>query len=95
MYYDYNKILSYNALINILIGERGVGKTYGASKFVVSQYLKKNDEFAYIRRYKTEIKQAVPSFFDAINSNNEFPRSFSLSEKANISFAMAKNAVMQ
>lgn len=28
MFYDYNKILSYNAMINILIGERGVGKTY-------------------------------------------------------------------
>ena len=28
MYYDYNRILSYNAMLNFLIGERGVGKTY-------------------------------------------------------------------
>lgn len=41
MYYDYNRILSYNAMLNFLIGERGVGKTYGASKFVVNQFLKK------------------------------------------------------
>ena len=41
MFYDYQKILSYNAMINMLIGERGVGKTYGATRFVVSQFLKK------------------------------------------------------
>ena len=28
IYYDYNKIMSYNAFINFLHGERGVGKTY-------------------------------------------------------------------
>ena len=50
MYYDYNRILSYNAYLNILIGERGVGKTYGASKFVTSQFLKKRRR---IRLYKT------------------------------------------
>lgn len=71
-YYEYHKILSYNALLNILIGERGVGKTYGATKFVIKQFLNKNEEFAYIRRYKPELQKAVPNFFDAINSNNEF-----------------------
>lgn len=40
MFYDYQKILSYNAILNFLNGERGVGKTYGAKKFVVSQFLK-------------------------------------------------------
>lgn len=73
MYYDYDRILSYNAFLNILIGERGVGKTYGASKFVTKQFLKKNEEFAYIRRYKPELSQAVPHFFDALNQNEEFP----------------------
>lgn len=72
MYYDYHKILSYNALLNILIGERGVGKTYGATKFVVSQFIKKGEQFAYIRRYKPELKKAVPNFFDSVNNNNEF-----------------------
>lgn len=48
------------------------GKTYGATKFVVNQFLKKGEQFAYIRRYKPELKKAVPNFFDAVNSNNEF-----------------------
>ena len=72
MYYDYNKILSYNAFINILIGERGVGKTYGASKMVINKFLKKGEQFAYIRRYKPELKKAVPQFFEALQNNNEF-----------------------
>lgn len=73
MYYDYTKILTYNAFINFLIGERGVGKTYGASKFVTSRFINKGEEFVYIRRYKSELQKAVPEFFKALINNNEFP----------------------
>ena len=73
MYYDYSKILSYNAFINFLIGERGVGKTYGASKFVTSRFINKDEEFVYIRRYKSELQKAVPEFFKALITNEEFP----------------------
>ena len=73
MYYNLNKVLSYNAFLNFLIGERGVGKTYSVTKFLVKQFIKKGYEFAYIRRYKTEISKDAPQFFDAIKENNEFP----------------------
>lgn len=73
MFYNYNKILTYNALLNFLIGERGVGKTYGAVKFVTKQFIKKNEQFAYIRRYKSDLKSSVSSFFTSIINNNEFP----------------------
>ena len=58
------------------------GKTYGATKMVVNKYLKKDEEFAYIRRYKPELTKAVPNFFESVNNNNEFP-SHILSTKAN------------
>ena len=73
MYYDYSKILSYNAFINFLVGERGVGKTYGASKFVTKSFINKDEEFVYIRRYKTELSKSVPEFFKPLINNNEFP----------------------
>ena len=73
MYYDYSKILSYNAFINFLIGERGVGKTYGASKFVTKQFINKGEEFVYIRRYKSELAKSTPEFFKALINNDEFP----------------------
>lgn len=74
IFYDYQKILSYNALLNFLIGERGVGKTYGISKFSVKQFLKKGEQFSYIRRYKSELNEAKTQFFSEISKNNEFPK---------------------
>lgn len=59
MYYDYNKLLSYNAMFNFIIGERGVGKTWGAKNFCLKRFLKYGEQFVYIRRYKTEIKEAA------------------------------------
>lgn len=77
MYYNYNKVLSYDALLYFIIGERGVGKTYGAKKYVVNRFLKKGRQFAYLRRYKTEIEEAVGNdknqkFFNQIKK--EFPK---------------------
>lgn len=72
IFYDYSKVLSYNAMLNFLLGERGVGKTYGATKFVVNQFLKKHEEFVYVRRYKNELNISVNKFFSVLNMNNEF-----------------------
>ena len=74
IFYDYQSVLSYNALLNFIIGERGVGKSYGAKKYVANHFLKKGKQFVYLRRYKTELKQAmmkngVPIFFDQIKND--------------------------
>lgn len=73
MFYSYNRILSYNAFLNFLIGERGVGKTYGAVKFVTKEFIKKGHEFVYLRRYKSDLKKSIPTLFTSLISNNEFP----------------------
>ena len=56
-FYDYHRILSYNCPVNILIGERGCGKSYGAKKYVIEQYNKKRSQFLYLRRYDNELKK--------------------------------------
>lgn len=43
---------------------------------VVNRFLKHGEQFAYIRRYKPELKKAVPNFFDALKANNEFERAY-------------------
>lgn len=58
-YFNLQKILSYNALINIILGERGVGKSYDAKKFVAKRFINKNEQFVYLRRYKTELQKAM------------------------------------
>ena len=74
IYYNYDRIISYDALLNILIGERGVGKTYGASKLVVKDFIKKHKQFVYLRRYKTELSKSSKKFFSELIKNNEFPK---------------------
>lgn len=73
MFYSYSRILSYNAFLNFLIGERGVGKTYGAVKFVTKEFIKKGHQFVYLRRYKSDLKKSTPTFFNSLVTNNEFP----------------------
>ena len=76
-FYDYHRILSYNCPVNVLIGERGVGKSYGSKKFVIEQYLKKHAQFLYLRRYDNELKEIFEltkgqkDYFDDIKQ--EFP----------------------
>ena len=72
IYYNYDRIISYNSLLNILIGERGVGKTYGASKLVTNNFIKKKRQFIYLRRYKTELSKAIKKFFQPLIKNEEF-----------------------
>ena len=64
-------------MFNFIIGERGVGKTYGAIKFCINDYLKNGNQFVYLRRFKTEIESSADakdnSFFAKIIENEEFP----------------------
>ena len=76
IYLDFNKPLSYNALLSFIITERGLGKSYGAKKFVAKHFIKKGKQFVYLRRYKTELKEALmknnnPIFFDQVKNDPE------------------------
>ena len=77
-YYNYDKLLSYNATYNICVGGRGLGKTYGAKRKVLRNAINTLnlstgycDQFIYLRRYKTEIKLSKDTFFADIW--HEFP----------------------
>ena len=66
-YYNYDKIRSYNALMNIIMTNRGFGKTYGFKDMAIKNYLKNGKQFMYIRRYKTDIsKEKIGLFFSDI-----------------------------
>ena len=62
-YYNFRKILSYNAVYNFIVGARGLGKTYGAKVKAVKDYLNKGEEFIYLRRYKGELNTSKETFF--------------------------------
>ena len=74
IYYSYNKVLSYHALMNYILGERGVGKSYGLKKYLLNRFKKKHRQFIYLRRYDTELRKSLRDneFFKDIASDPLF-----------------------
>lgn len=72
MYYNFDKLFSYNALLNFVITERGLGKTFGSKVAMLKKFIKNGDQFIYIRRYKTELDSALATFWSDIQNNGYF-----------------------
>lgn len=60
--YSLDLILSYHAFINVIVGARRIGKTYAGTEFCVKRWEEENSKFAWVRRYKTEMKKALEAF---------------------------------
>lgn len=79
IWYSYEKVLSYHAMLNFIIGERGCGKSYNLKTYLLNRFKKKHRKFIYLRRYDTELKKSLKDneFFkdvalDKMFSNDEF-----------------------
>lgn len=69
-YYNMNDLDSFNAPITFVMGERGNGKTFNATKKMFKKFIKDGKESMYVRRTKTELNQVLDDnlFDDVINS---------------------------
>ena len=68
-FYNPQKILSYNAMINMILGARAIGKTYGFKDYCIKNCINSGKKFIYLRRYKTEVNGSkMRSFFNDINN---------------------------
>jgi len=70
LYYSPDKLLTYNRILNFVIGARGIGKSYAWKKYPIKQFLKSGKQMIYVRRYKTELKKFSNYFNDIMT---EFP----------------------
>lgn len=70
LYYNPNDLLSYNRILNFLIGARGIGKSYAFKKHPINRFLKYGEQFIYVRRFKTELRK-VSNYFDDIKEEFE------------------------
>ena len=66
MFWNIRRTLTHNRLINVIVGNRGGGKTYGSKEWCIDNYLKTGEQFGYIRRYRDELKTTMLTFFDDI-----------------------------
>lgn len=64
LYYNPNKMLSYNRILNFIIGARGIGKSYAMKEYPIKRFLKYGEQFIYVRRYKGELKKITNYFND-------------------------------
>ena len=71
-WFNVDKVLSYNALLNFVVGYRGVGKTYGCKLWAVKHFLKTGKKFIYLRRFKEEVNgDDLKNFFVQIQYDDE------------------------
>lgn len=74
-FYNFNRVCSYNAMVNMIIGARGKGKTHGAKKRAIKDALSRGRQFIYVRRHKPEMPSVKATFFADVEHyfpNHEF-----------------------
>lgn len=64
--YDPQKMLSYNRILNMVIGARGYGKSFAMKKYVIDRAIKHKEMFMLVRRTKDDIKESVETYFNDI-----------------------------
>lgn len=71
IFWNINSTMTHNVLFNFIVGNRGGGKSYGAKKRAVENYIKRKEQFAYVRRYKDDLKTPLEQFFKDISQDFE------------------------
>lgn len=66
MYWNLRRTLTHNMLINIIVGNRGGGKSFGAKEYAIDKFIKTGEQFGYIRRYHDDLKIPMEQFFKDI-----------------------------
>lgn len=66
IFWDIGRTLTHNSLFNVIVGNRGGGKSYGAKKRAIENFIRKKEQFGYIRRYKDDLRKPMLQFFKDI-----------------------------
>jgi len=68
MWYDKQQLLSHNKIMNMVLSNRGGGKTFHFTRWGIDDYKKTKHQTVWVRRYQTEIDEMLLNgkFFDAV-----------------------------
>lgn len=66
IFWNPRRTLTHNLLINVIVGNRGGGKSFGCKEWCIDNFIKKKEQFGYIRRYKEDLKKPMEEFFKDI-----------------------------
>lgn len=70
MWYDKSALLSHNKILNMVLSNRGGGKTFNMTRWCIDDFLKRKAQAVWVRRYQTEVDEVIKNgkFFDAVRS---------------------------
>lgn len=68
MWYDKAQLLSHNKIMNMVLSNRGGGKTFHFTRWGIDDWKKNKRQCVWVRRYQTEIDEMLLNgkFFDAV-----------------------------
>lgn len=70
---DWPRILSYDAVLTMVTGSRGRGKTFGLRRQFVADWLNNGFRFVEICRYKSQLQDVAAGYFDNLQREGLFP----------------------
>lgn len=70
MWYDRGQLLSHNKIMNMVLSNRGGGKTFNMTRWAIDDFLRNGKQTMWVRRYQTEVDEMLKNekFFDAVRS---------------------------
>ena len=68
MWYDKAQLLSHNKIMNMVLSNRGGGKTFCMTRWAIDDFKKTGRQCVWVRRYQTEVDEMLTNakFFDAV-----------------------------
>ena len=72
-YIDWPRIFSYDALLTMVAGARGRGKTFGLRRQFVADFLNSGFRFVEVCRFKSQLQDVATGYFDALVRKGLFP----------------------
>ena len=70
---DWPRIFSYDALLTMVAGARGRGKTFGLRRQFVADWLNSGWRFVEVCRFKSQLQDVATGYFDALIRKGLFP----------------------
>ena len=71
-FYDWHKTLSYDADVTMVIGARGVGKTFGIRTQCIRDWIRDASRFVEVVRFKNELSGVADGYFNRTGDQKEF-----------------------
>lgn len=71
-FYDWQKTLSYDADVTMVIGARGIGKTFGLRMQCIRDFLRDGSRFVEVTRFKNELSGVSDGYYNRLSRMREF-----------------------